>query len=110
MEVLERSTTLNILFPLHIPLIRRTAKARKPRIKRQPKLQDAIEELPDHYKEVLGNYTLPEDDGEAIFTQLCSPIGVAAWTDGTVKDGKGTQAYTIRSISDSPSQCIEANQ
>ena len=93
-------------FPLYTPMIRR-AKARKPRTKRKPKLQDAIEELPDHYKEVLGNYTLPEDDGEAIFTQLQSPIGVEAWTDGTVKDGKGAHAYTIRTITDSPSQCIE---
>ena len=93
-------------FPLYTPMIRR-AKARKPRTKRKAKLQDAIEKLTDHYKEVLGNYTLPQDDGEAIFTQLQSPIGVEAWTDGTVKDGKGAHAYTIRTITDSPSQCIE---
>jgi hypothetical protein len=93
-------------FPINTPMIRR-AKARKPKIKRTPKLQDAIDKLPDHYKEVLGNYKLPEDEGEAIFTQLQSPIGAEAWTDGTVKDGKGAHAYTIRTITDLPSQCIE---
>ena len=93
-------------FPINTPTIRR-AKARKPRMRRTPKLQDAIDKLPDHYKEVLGNYKLPEDEGEAIFTQLQSQIGVEAWTDGTVKDGKGAHAYTIRTITDLPGQCIE---
>jgi hypothetical protein len=92
--------------PLNTPL-KRIAKTGKPRTRKQPQLQDAINELPEHYKEILGNYDLPEDDGKAILIQLQSPIGVAAWTDGTVKDGKGAHAYAIRSISDSPSQCIE---
>ena len=55
--------------------------------------------LPTEYptdKEVLGTYKLPDDNGNAILQQLQSKTGTKSWTDGTVKDGKGAHAYTIR--------------
>ena len=85
----------NVYYPLNTPL-KRIPKARRPRTRKQPQLQDVINALSEYYKEVLGTYKLPDDNGNAILQQLQSKTGTKSWTDGTVKDGKGAHAYTIR--------------
>jgi hypothetical protein len=64
----------NVYYPLNTPL-KRIPKARRPRTRKQPQLQDVINALSEYYKEVLGTYKLPDDNGNAILQQLQSKTG-----------------------------------
>ena len=48
------------------------------------------------WRQVLGNVELPPDDGRAIAKILDEGGTVQMWSDGTVKNGIGAHAYTLR--------------
>ena len=58
-------------------------------------LQEMVNTLPQHYQQILGEYQLPEDDGAALVTALA--LGnLSYYSDGSVKEGCASHAYTLR--------------
>ena len=68
-------------------------------------LKDLVRELPLLYQQLLGEIDYPLDDGEALATAIAE--GRAnMYTDGTVDEGCGAHAYSIRTDTDDAAEAI----
>ena len=70
---------------------------------RESTLQEIIDGMSASWRQVLGTVELPPDDGRAIAKILDEGGTVQMWSDGTVKNGIGAHAYTLRT------QCEDHN-
>ena len=61
--------------------------------------------LPEPYKLILGEVDFPEDDGEALAMAIASGTATL-YSDGTVEEGCGAHAYTLRTPCDNPANAI----
>ena len=66
---------------------------------RSQTLEDIVAALPSHYRHILGEYELPEDDGAALARDLATGA-LSYYSDGTAKEGCAAHAYTLRPICD----------
>ena len=66
-------------------------------------------DLPPEYKQAVGTVALPLDDGLALAECIRSGQTNWAWSDGTVKQGEGAHAYTLRTSSNDPKECSEGS-
>jgi len=58
----------------------------------------------------VGTVSIPHDDGLALLAKVINTGNtISAWSDGTVKNGKGAHAYTIRTGTDDPQECLEGS-
>ena len=90
------------IIPLHDRLLQRlpeqtTAKAWPPP-SRDLTLTEIFEYMPAAWRQALGSIDLPDDDGAELAEVLRSGNTVRPWSDGSVKDGIGSHAYTLRSF------------
>ena len=70
-----------------------------PRISASSTLRDIIDHLPTAYRNILGDITLPTDDGTAL-AQAIEDGNLTIYSDGTVLEGCGAHAYTLRTEND----------
>ena len=62
-------------------------------------------ELPIQYRQLLGDYRLPNDDGETLANALRTG-NLAHYSDGSVKEGCASHAYTLRTQDDDDTSAI----
>ena len=72
-------------------------------------MMEIIELLPPAYRQAVGTVFIPHDDGLALAEVIQSGYTIHAWSDGTVKNGKGAHAYTIRTLHDDPQECPQGS-
>ena len=64
-----------------------------------------VADLPTQYQQLLGEYTLPQDDGQALANALQTG-NLDHYSDGSVKEGCASHAYTLRTEDDDESKAI----
>jgi hypothetical protein len=60
-------------------------------------LSDIVAHMPSVWRQALGQIQLPSDDGRELAERLRSGQTIDAWSDGSVCNGVGAHAYTLRS-------------
>ena len=68
-------------------------------------LRELVRELPVPYQRMLGDITYPTDEGEALATAIMEGRATL-FTDGTVDNGCGAHAYTLRTDSDREAEAL----
>ena len=68
-------------------------------------LQEMVNTLPPSYKQLLGEFTLPHDDGAALAHDLAEGT-LAYYSEGSVKDGCAAHAYPLQPKSDNEALAI----
>ena len=61
-------------------------------------LQTIIDGMTASWKQVLGDVVIPEDEGKQMAEILSNGGTLKMWSDGTVKNGIGAHAYTVRTL------------
>ena len=61
-------------------------------------LQVIIDGMSESWKQVLGDVEIPEDEGKKMAEILSNGGTLKMWSDGTVKNGIGAHAYTVRTL------------
>ena len=101
------------LIPLHNRYIVQATEddqvAQWPPSSRDLSLTDIISYMPPAWKQALGNVVLPEDDGEEIAETLRAGNTIRAWSDGSVANGIGAHAYTLRTNCTGDDRAITGN-
>ena len=69
-------------------------------------MQEIIEGMSASWRQVLGTVSMPADDGEEIAQILAAGGTIRMWSNGTVKDGIGAHAYTLRTNCDDDDSAI----
>ena len=68
-------------------------------------LEEMVNTLPEHYKQILGDYKLPSDDGAALAISIQRGL-LDYYSDGSVKEGCASHAYTLRPEDDNDDRAI----
>ena len=68
-------------------------------------LQHIANSLPDPYLLILGDVEFPDDDGQALALAIMTG-NATLYSDGTVADGCGAHAYSLRTECDDPAKAI----
>ena len=76
---------------------------------RTASMREIIEGMSESWRQVLGGVTFPPDDGLEIAEILRSGNTVKCWSDGSVKNGIGAHAYTLRTKCDDDDLAISGD-
>ena len=70
-----------------------------------PTLRELFDQLPTMYQQILGDIQFPDDDGLALSKAIAAG-NLTIYSDGTVLNGCGAHAFTLRTESDHDNEAV----